>query len=373
MSSYPSARAEIVGSLLKPEWLMEARVRYESGSLPGDQLARIEDKAVLEAISLQEELGLDVLSDGEMRRGMWAETIRYLDGLELLPAARSYPANVAHLDRGSNMFFGDRGFPTVVSRVRSKSDKHIAQEFPFLLAHARGRAKYTMPAPSYHRRYWSDDVSTSAYGSCEDYLHDVRDWLHGVATRLAADGCTYIQLDSPNYGSLCDPGTRTFHVAHGHDLDEQISFDAELDSSVFDGLSVTRALHVCRGNLPGGEWHSSGGYAAIAEQLFPRLNFDVVLLEYDSERSGDFSPISLIPAHTTVVLGLLTTKSEHLEDRGALEGRIREAAAVRSMESLALSTQCGFASAANAPMSEMEQRAKLQLVADTAHAMWPRS
>jgi 5-methyltetrahydropteroyltriglutamate--homocysteine methyltransferase len=185
-----------------------------------------------------------------------------------------------------------------------------------------------------------------------------------------SQGCTYIQLDAPNYGSLCDPVTRQFHADHGHDLDKQIPFDGELDSSVFEGLDVTGALHICRGNTPGGHWHSQGGYAAIAEQLFPHLDVDVVLLEYDSERAGDFGPLALVKPDTVAVIGLLTTKEARLEPAEEVEARLREAATVKPLAELALSTQCGFASAANAPMSEAEQRAKLQLVADTAQRVW---
>jgi 5-methyltetrahydropteroyltriglutamate--homocysteine methyltransferase len=229
-----------------------------------------------------------------------------------------------------------------------------------------------MAAPSYHRRYWSDQVSgaESPYPSCEDFLIDVRDWQREVAGQLAANGCGYIQLDAPNYGSLCDPETRAFHQAHGHDLGSQIAFDAELDSSVFDGIEVTSALHVCRGNGPGAKWHSQGGYGVLAEDLFANLRTDAVLLEYDTDRAGDFAALRSIGPHTVAVLGLLSTKTAGLEDYGAVERRISEAAAFKPLDKLALSTQCGFSSAANAPMTEEEQWQKLALVCTAARAIW---
>jgi 5-methyltetrahydropteroyltriglutamate--homocysteine methyltransferase len=157
----------------------------------------------------------------------------------------------------------------------------------------------------------------------------------------------------------------------GHDLDAELAFDAELDSSVFDGVGgVTRALHVCRGNAAG-RWHSSGGYEVIAERLFPRLDLDVLLLEYDTERAGGFEPLAHVKPGTIAVLGLLTTKSGALESEREVETRITEAAGIKPLEELALSPQCGFASLeAGNPISANEQRAKLELVASAAHRVW---
>jgi 5-methyltetrahydropteroyltriglutamate--homocysteine methyltransferase len=359
-------RAETVGSLLQPEGLLRARQEVQEGLLTAEELRSIEDQAVLDAVRLQESVGLDIITDGEMRRRGWADTSRHLDGLELRDATRSYPATVG----AAAQVMGAYEFPAVVRRISPRSGERVGEEYPFLHEHASKRTKYTMAAPSYHRRYWSDELSTQAYGSCEEFLTDVRDWLHGVAAWLVGQGCTYLQLDAPNYGSLCDPDTRAFHAQQGHDLDREIEFDARLDSSVFEGLDVTRALHVCRGNLPGGAWHSSGGYGVIAERLFPNLDVDVVLLEYDSERAGDFGPVGLVRPGTVAVVGLVTTKEAALESESAISARLGEAAGVKPLEELALSTQCGFASAANAPMSVEEQRAKLQLVADVAHRVW---
>lgn len=365
------ARAEVVGSLLQAERLLQARKERQEGTRSLEELTKIEDQAVLDAIALQESVGLDVITDGEMRRPGWADTGRHLDGLEPMQAARSYPATARPPAQSQSAGRGMFGPPlTVVRKIAPKAGDQVGAEYPFLAQHAHLRTKYTMAAPSYHRRYWSDEVSTQAYGSCEEFLSDVRDWLHERAAWLAGQGCTYIQLDAPNYGSLCDPVTRQFHADHGHDLDKELAFDGQLDSSVFEGLDVTGALHICRGNTPGGHWHSQGGYAAIAEQLFPHLDVDVVLLEYDSERAGDFGPLRWVKRGTVAVIGLLTTKDAKLESRDEVEARLEEAATLKPLEELALSTQCGFASAANAPMSEGEQRAKLQRVAEVARRVW---
>jgi 5-methyltetrahydropteroyltriglutamate--homocysteine methyltransferase len=227
-----------------------------------------------------------------------------------------------------------------------------------------------MAAPSYFRRFWSDTASTDAYENCEEYLSDVAAWMRTVASWLTDQGCDYIQLDAPNYGSLCDPANRAFHVDQGHDLDAELVFDAKLDSSICEGLDVTSALHICRGNGPGGRPHSAGSYEAIAEVMFPNLDFDVALLEYDSDRSGDLEPIRHVKSGTIAVLGLLTTKDGALESREELEGRIKEAAELKPLDELALSTQCGFASAANAPMTIEEQDAKLAQVITVARDVW---
>jgi 5-methyltetrahydropteroyltriglutamate--homocysteine methyltransferase len=189
--------------------------------------------------------------------------------------------------------------------------------------------------------------------------------------RLVALGCDYVQLDAPNYGSLCDADNRRVLESRGHDLDAELAFDAELDGSVFEGVTgVTRALHVCRGNAAG-RWHSTGGYGVIADRLFPRLDVDVLLLEYDTDRSGDFQPLACVRPGAVAVLGLVTTKSGDLEDEGVVEARIAEAARVKPLSELALSPQCGFASVAvGNPVTPDEQRAKLELVGRVAHRVW---
>lgn len=363
MTTYRT-RAEVVGSLLQPARLLQSREALSEGRLSQTELTEIENEAVLEAINLQESVGLDVITDGEMRRPNWSDTRRHIDGLEMRICERSYP-NTARLA------LREVAAPTVVSRIIPKTDHPVGEEYPFLRAHAKTRTKYTMAAPSYHRRYWSDELSKAAYRSCEEFLIDIRNWLAEVAQRLVSEGCDYIQLDAPSYGSICDPETRAFHEARGHRVDEELAFDAGLDSSLFEDLSgVTRALHICRGNGPGGKWHVSGGYAVIADQIFPNLDVDVVLLEYDTDRAGDFAPIAKVKPGTTVVLGLLTTKSGNLEDENQVQGRIVEASKIRDLSELAISTQCGFASATNALMTTDEQRAKLELVARVAHRVW---
>jgi 5-methyltetrahydropteroyltriglutamate--homocysteine methyltransferase len=369
------ARAETVGSLLRTEEVVRA-----ARSAPDDLAAtQVLDEAVLGAVKLQEDAGLDVITDGEVRRLSWAQTPRFVDSFVAAPGRgvlnwRGGVAAPLTARPPAGPGGGGFGYPAVVRRLGgAPRTGSMTDEYAFLAGHSRARTKFTMAAPSYHRRYWSPEHSTQAYRDCEEFLTDVRDYQRGVVRDLIALGCDYIQLDAPNYGSLCDPDTRARMVADGRDPDAETVFDAELDNSLVDGISaVTTALHICRGNGPGGAWHSAGGYGAISGLLFPRLGFDRLLLEYDSDRAGSFQPLADVRPGSVVVLGLLTTKSDQLEARADLEARIGEAAQLKPLSELAISTQCGFASVpADNPVSEAGQRAKLELVGRVARQVWP--
>jgi 5-methyltetrahydropteroyltriglutamate--homocysteine methyltransferase len=361
-------RAETVGSLLRSADAMRAAASRD----PGD--AAVLDAAVLDAIKLQQDAGVDVITDGELRRSNWADTPDYLDCFDKVAG------NTGGLRwrGGTSATSGGHlvAYDTVVRRVSSASrlgDR--AAQYEFLAEHAGTRTKFTLPAPSYHRRYWFAEVSGAVYASPEEYLEEIRDALRKVVDRVVELGCDYIQLDAPNYGSLCDTDHRAWLASVGVDVDAQIAFDAALDSSLFAGLGgVTRALHVCRGNAPGGRWHSSGGYGAISGQLFPQLEVDRLLLEYDTERAGTFGPLADVPSGVTAVLGLLTTKSGDLEDESVVRERIAEAATTKPLSELAVSTQCGFASvAAGNPITPEQQASKLELIAKVARGTWPKN
>jgi 5-methyltetrahydropteroyltriglutamate--homocysteine methyltransferase len=361
-------RAEAVGSLLRAPEV----VRAASAPARDADAARVLDAAVLEAVQLQQHAGLDVITDGEVRRTSWAQTPRFVGCFEATPGRGQLNWRGGSRERGPTP--GRGGYPAVVRPVAdAPRTGSMTDEYAFLAGHARGRTKFTMAAPSYHRRYWSPEHSTRAYDDCEEFLTDIRDYQRGIVADLVALGCDYIQLDAPNYGSLCDQDTRAQMRAQGRDPDAETIFDAELDGSLFAGIEgVTRALHICRGNGPNGMWHSAGGYGAISGQLFPRLDFDRLLLEYDSDRAGSFEPLADVRPGTVVVLGLLTTKSDQLDDAAAIEARIGEAARLKPLAELAVSTQCGFASVpAGNPVSSGGQRAKLELVARIAERTWP--
>jgi 5-methyltetrahydropteroyltriglutamate--homocysteine methyltransferase len=366
-------RAETVGSLLR----VDAVVRAARRNAPADN-ALLGD-AVRDAIRLQEEIGLDVITDGEVRRTAWAQTPRFVDAFAVAGGQAALNWRGATEGRfgapATTSSPRSAGYPSVVRRfATAPRTSDMAAEYSFLARYARHRTKFTMPSPSYHRRYWSPEASPAAgYSSPEEFLTEVRDYMRAVAHTLIDLGCDYIQLDAPNYGSLCDPDTVAAMRAAGRDPVAELEFDAALDSSLFDGLDgVTSALHVCRGNGPSGAWHSAGGYGAISAQLFPRLAVDRLLLEYDSERAGGFEPLADARPGSVVVLGLLTTKSPRLEHDSDVLARIEEATRFKPIGELALSTQCGFASVPIAnPVTPADQRAKLEMVVRLARQVWP--
>lgn len=365
-------RADTVGSLLRSDAVVRAARRSSpaDGALLGD--------AVRDAIRLQEEIGLDVITDGEVRRVAWAQTPRFVSAFSLAPSLDALNWRGATEGRFGAMPVspgaGPLGYPAVTRRIATAPlVGNMASEYEFLTWYTRARTKFTLPAPSYHRRYWSPTHSvTAGYDSCEEFLTEVRDYLRTVVGSLVRLGCDYIQLDAPNYGSLCDPDARAEMIASGRDPDAELAFDVALDNSLFDGVTgVTSALHICRGNGPAGAWHSAGGYGAISADLFPKLAMDRLLLEYDTDRAGGFEPLADVREGTAVVLGLLSTKSAELEPDAHVLARIEEAAKYKNLGDLALSTQCGFASVPIAnPLTPSVQRAKLEAVVRIARQAW---
>ena len=379
-----TTRADVVGSLLRPEYLRDARDAARAGTIGADALRAVEDRAVLEAIALQESAGIDAVTDGEFRRTGWIAFIPMVDdplftppvsGFEFLDAESGWrglwktgagePADTSGLPPEE---------PFVTQRLRVERDI-VGDEYSFLQANARARAKYTIPAPSWSRIFWHPDYSTAAYPTSDDFIEDIaRLTREHIVDRLLERGCDYIQLDAPNYAQWhIDPGNRAAFEQHGHDMAHELLADAEFDNMVFEGLTgVTRAMHMCRGNAPGGMWAATGGYEVIAQDVFPRLtNFDRLLLEYDSGRAGGFAPLGDILPHHEVVLGLVTTKDGKLEEPEDVVSRIDEATQYVPLDRLAISPQCGFASGEVArTMTIPEQEEKLRLVGEVARRVW---
>jgi 5-methyltetrahydropteroyltriglutamate--homocysteine methyltransferase len=379
------ARSDVVGSLLRPSYLREARQAVREGRLSEAELRQVEDRAVREAIALQEGAGLDVITDGEYRRNSWVVTIPLrpegaahapLAGYEFLPADPGWWSLWKEPDGRRAQVWTSPTRPFITKPIEVVRDI-VAEEYAFLKANARVRTKFTIPAPSWHRIFWHPEYSRAAYPTPEAFLRDIVDYLRReVVAKILALGGDYIQLDAPNYAQWhVDPDNRAAFEAWGHDMAAELVADAEIDNEVFAGIrGITRAIHICRGNAPGGRWLASGGYDRIAGEVFPRLtNFDRLLLEYDTPRAGDFRPLRLVLPHQTVVLGLVTTKSPALEDAAALQARIREATQYLPLERLAISPQCGFASGeAGNPLTLADQEAKLRLVVQVARRVWSR-
>jgi 5-methyltetrahydropteroyltriglutamate--homocysteine methyltransferase len=377
------ARADHVGSLLRPLYTQEARQALREGRGTRADLDAVLDRAVLEHIALQEQSGIDVISDGEARRTNWIASLQMggettyiapMGGIE--PREIPPPAWFSYWrtndGRRREMTFTSWN---VVTKPLTFERDIVGEEYGFLAQHTARRKKITFPAPSYHRIFWDPVHSKDAYPTVDAFLEAVRDFIREhVVERAISMGCDYIQMDAPNYGqSYTDPEVMEVMRAGGQDLEAELIGDAEIDNALFEGITgVTKALHVCRGNGPGGSWSAAGGYDRFAADMFPRLtNYDTLLLEYDTPRSGDFSPLQHVLPDATVVLGLLTTKEPALEDAALIEQRIDEAAKYVPLERLALSPQCGFASAGlGNPLTKDEQLAKLRRVVEVARRAW---
>jgi len=374
----PAYRADQVGSFLRPQAVKDAHAAYLQGQLPLDELRAIEDRAILEVLELQQQVGVDVFTDGEFRRGGWSgDFADAVDGF----VSGAPAVTVFNTARGNNPA-QQSGGPTrriIGAKLRQKQ-RLTEHEASFLLAHAPGACKMTMPAASYVlARGYRPDVTDPVYGSRAAALQDVASIVGSEIAALVKQGVAYVQLDNPHYPDYVveerNAQWRAVGVDPARALAEDIAADnVSLDQARSDGVVV--AMHLCRGNggrgpdQPAG-WHTTGGYDAIAEQVFGGLHVDRFLLEYDSERAGGFEPLRFVPRGKTVVLGLVTTKSGELESEEVLLRRIDEASRFIPVENLALSPQCGFASTmAGNPLTVDEEKRKLELVVSTARKVW---
>jgi 5-methyltetrahydropteroyltriglutamate--homocysteine methyltransferase len=357
-------RSDVVGSLLRPDYLKEARQRHASGEMSDAEFKRIEDRAVDEAVDLQIQAGLDVISDGEMRRyAFFGHLIDCVEGFDKLGGW----AIPFHDAQGNELVFQR---PVVVSRLRRR--RHMcAEEITYLRARTDRPVKATLISAQQAAAYYDPEKSKGAYPTIEAYLADVVDILREEVAELIRLGCTYIQVDAPQYAGLLDPAIREGYRKRGNDPDRLLERCIELDNAVIgDHPGVTFGIHLCRGNNQS-KFYASGGYDPIAAQVFQRTRYQRFLLEYDDERSGGFEPLRHVPDDRTVVLGLVTTKQPELEDKQQLKERIRAATAFVPLERLALSPQCGFASTEEGNLlTPAEQEAKLRLVAETAREVW---
>jgi 5-methyltetrahydropteroyltriglutamate--homocysteine methyltransferase len=361
-----SYRAEHIGSLLRPPELLEARAAHLQGRMAIDALRREEDRAIAGALAKQREVGLDILSDGEMRRGSWLT--------DMADAVEGFIPDKVMLDwKGPSG--GREGTTANAAGARlRKVRKMTGHELPFLKKFAKAPFKITLPAPSnFMVASYKQGITEQFYPTRADLLRDVVEIVRDEIRWLISEGVTYIQLDAPYYSHYLDPKERDHMRKAGFDPDAEFGRSVEGDNEALKEIppaSATRAFHVCRGNSRS-RWYAEGGYEAIAEKLFGSLEATTFLLEYDTERSGGFEPLRLVPRGKNVVLGLVTTKEAKLESQDDLRRRIDDAAKYVPLENLALSPQCGFASvAAGNLLSADDQWRKLELVVTTARKVW---
>ena len=358
----PPFRADQVGSLLRPGELVQARARFKRNDLSLSQLREIENQSIEKAVRKQEAIGLESITDGEMRRDWWhLDFMLQLDGV-------TATANPGPKFGGTEE---QPPIPSVTGKVGC-SKPIMVEDFVFLKRTARKTAKFTIPSPSMlHLRGGRASISKDAYPDLEAFWSDVAAAWREAIRRLADAGCTYLQLDDVSFAYLCDPKIRENCRRNGDDPARLPRTYAEaVRAALRDrpaGMTVT--MHTCRGNFKS-SWVASGGYEPVAEAMFAS-GPDAFFMEFDSERAGSFEPLRYLPRGKKVVLGLVTTKLGELESKNSLVEKIKEAEQYLPLDSLCLSPQCGFASTHHGnALSIDEQWRKLERVVEVAREVW---
>ena len=359
-------RADHIGSLLRPAELLQAR----SSNVDTAQLRALEDQHIVRALARQKELGFQVFTDGEFRRGNFMSDFNdAVEGIdEGVAVPRAWQTEAGASPRPS-MVPG-----TVVGKIK-QTRRLTGHEFAFLKQHSPGDVKATLPtANQFPAIYFKKGISDKVYPDHSAFLWDIVPIIKAEIHALSTEGADYIQIDAPRYSYYIDPKWRSYvkketGVDPDQALDEAIRADnACLEGAKRDGAIL--AIHLCRGNNRS-QWYAEGGYDAIAEKLFGQLQVDAFLLEYESARAGSFEPLRFVPRGKTVVLGLISSKLAEMESADHLAKRIDEASKYVPLENLAISPQCGFASTMEGNlMTEEQQWQKLKLVVDTAVKVW---
>ena len=356
-------RSDVVGSLLRPAYLKEARDQHDAHRLSDLEFKLAEDRAVDEAVELQTRAGVEMITDGEMRR--YAFFGHLIDAVEGFDKFGGWAIPFRN-EKGEELVMPR---PVVVSKLRRKRPM-CAEEFTYLRARTHHPAKTTLISAQQAAAYYDAKKSTGAYPKIDGYLADLVDILRDEVGELIRLGCTYIQIDSPQYTALLDPQLREGYRQRGNDPDRLLDLSIEMDNAVIgDHPGVIFGLHLCRGNNQS-KFYAAGDYGPITK-VFRNTKFHRFLLEYDDERSGGFEPLRQVPSDRTVVLGLVSSKKAELESKDELKDRIEQASAYIPLERLALSPQCGFASTMEGNLlTPADQEAKLRLVAETAQEVW---
>ena len=367
-------RADNIGSLLRPAELLAARASLRDGRMDEKRVREIEDRSILTALEMQKSAGVQIFTDGEYRRDIFtADITKAIDGL--VPGRpvvkfewRGRGKELAEKSKEGNLQY------IVGGKLRRKG-RFTPNEAPFLKQHAPGPFKVCTPAAMQHAimRY-RPGVSDKFYPTVHDMLQDVAAIMRQEVQALFDEGASYVQLDAPSYSNFFDPQRREALRQSGINLDEALDAAIAADNAMIQGIRrrdhTVIGIHFCRGNKRSA-WGAEGSYEPIAEKAFGALKMDRYLLEFDTDRAGGFEPLRFVPKGKTVVLGLITTKEPTLESEDELVWRIEQASNYVAMENLALSTQCGFASAASGNLITWDDmKRKLELVASVADRVW---
>ncbi len=364
----PPFRADHVGSLLRPPQLLQAREAAKRNEISAQQLREIEDRSILEVVRMQENIGLQGVTDGEFRRSSW-----HMDFLYQVGGVTKVQDNLSvrfHNEKG------DIEFTPAALRVTGKLELKqciFGADFKYLQSVAHATPKLTIPSPSMmHYRGGRAAIDTAVYPDMEEFWRDLAAVYAAEVAELGKLGCRYLQLDDTSLAYLNDPKQRTHVEQIGGDARNQHLVYMRLINAALAGRppGMTVCTHLCRGNFRS-SWVAAGGYDHVADALFGQLNVDAFFLEYDDERSGGFEPLRFVPKDKIVVLGLVTSKRGAIENKNMLKRRIDEASKYVPLEQICLSPQCGFSSTVEGNALTVEQQmAKLRLVTETAREVW---
>jgi 5-methyltetrahydropteroyltriglutamate--homocysteine methyltransferase len=373
-------RTDVVGSLLRPAGLKEARARFDDGAIDAAALSTIEDEAVRGAVRLQEDAGLDVVTDGEMRRLNFQDS--FGASVEGYDASRStlkvYERRVEGAAPGQRWEIPTlQHAGTAVSHRRPAKERLKLEhnvpldEYRFVGGVAKKPAKVSLIGPDRISQRFEYESSKAVYRDMDDFLSDVVALERQIVSSLVAAGCRYVHIDAPGFTAYIDPPSMEQMRKRGEDPMQNFSRSLKAEAAVIASFpGVTFGIHLCRGNQRS-MWHREGAYDTIAERLFSELPHDRFLLEYDTPRAGSFEPLRFVPRGRVVVLGLVSTKGPELETADALKRRIDEASKFLPLDQLAVSPQCGFASdVVGNLLSPDDQRRKLERVVEVARQVW---
>ena len=369
VSTKPFFHTDQVGSLLRPQNLLDARLDWKAGKMSRADLRTVEDEAIAGCVKMQEDLGLDAVTDGEFRReNWWIDFISAIDGIEI-SAPDTDNAFQQNPEHGGNyvpknvLTTGKIGGGGTIS----------VDDFDYLNRCTSKTAKVMIPSPSrIHFHGGRKAVSEEIYPSMDDFWSDIAALYQAEIAALEDHGCQYIQIDDPVLTYFLDDHLRANTASIGEDPDKLLGLYGDVINACISKRSADTqiSIHLCRGNAQS-QWIAEGSYDAMAEELFPRVNVDAWFLEYDDKRSGGFEPLRFMPDGTKVVLGLITTKTGKMEDAGEIRSRIDQAAKVMPLENLALSPQCGFASIDIGNKIAFDaQSAKLGMMLEIAEDVW---
>ena len=361
----PPFRVEHVGSFVRPESLLKAARARKADAIGESEFKAVQDASIREIVAFQESIGLPSITDGEFRRRSWsAGFIDAVDGFGLRDGTLSF--------RDQTRVIGIAASPYAKAPLRRRN-RIVAGDFAFLKKTTRkGLPKVTIAAPDV-MHYFLGPKAFDAYPDREAFFADLAKIYRDEIRDLAAEGCTYLQLDDTALPCNCDAHAREDVKARGEDADELTErYTSLINECLTDKpKDMAVAVHLCRGNLKGA-WMAEGGYEPIADALFNRLNVGTYCLEYDTERAGDFSPLRFVPKGKRVILGLVSTKTPQLESKDKLKRKIQEAAKHVPLEQLGIGPQCGFSSGGGGgqAVTQDDTRRKLDLVMEVARDVW---